>query len=98
MSLPLQDPLVLLISSDHPSVTCCASFEELERQQEILDVYRTRCLFVSGDPVTFDQILLKKEAERKAFTEMASIKQAETMEKIVGKFLWRTRCSVVTVF
>ncbi|XP_026330944.1 uncharacterized protein LOC113238320 [Hyposmocoma kahamanoa] len=79
------DPLVLLISSDHPSVTCCASFEELERQQQVLDVYRTRCLFVSGEPVTFDQIQLKKEAERKAFTEMASLKQAETMEKIVAE-------------
>lgn len=76
---------MLLISSDHPSVRCCASFEELERQQEILDVYRTRCLFVSGEPVTFDQILLKREAERKAFTEMASLKQAETLEKIVGE-------------
>ncbi|XP_047534081.1 gamma-tubulin complex component 6 [Vanessa atalanta] len=79
------DPLVLLISSDHPSVRCCASFEELERQQEILDVYRTRCLFVSGETVTFEQILLKREAERKAFTEMASLKQAETMEKIVAE-------------
>ncbi|CAH2041483.1 unnamed protein product, partial [Iphiclides podalirius] len=79
------DPLVLLISSDHPSVKCCASFEELERQQQVLDVYRTRCLFVSGEPVTFDQILLNKEAERKAFTEMASLKQAETMEKIVAE-------------
>ncbi|XP_068630031.1 gamma-tubulin complex component 6 [Battus philenor] len=79
------DPLVLLISSDHPSVKCCASFDELERQQQVLDVYRTRCLFVSGEPVTFDQILLKKEAERKAFTEMASLKQAETMEKIVAE-------------
>ncbi|KPJ06546.1 Gamma-tubulin complex component 6 [Papilio machaon] len=79
------DPLVVLISSDHPTVKCCASFEELERQQQVLDVYRTRCLFVSGEPVTFDQILLKKEAERKAFTEMASLKQAETMEKIVAE-------------
>ncbi|KAF9424262.1 hypothetical protein HW555_000655 [Spodoptera exigua] len=79
------DPLVLLISSDHPSVKCCASFEELERQQQVLDVYRTRCLFVSGELVTFDQILLKREAERKAFTEMASLKQAETMEKIVAE-------------
>ncbi|CAK1582839.1 unnamed protein product [Parnassius mnemosyne] len=79
------DPLVHLISSDHPSVKCCASFEELERQQQILDVYRTRCLFVSGELVTFDQILLKKEAERKAFTEMASLKQAETMEKIIAE-------------
>ncbi|XP_050343976.1 gamma-tubulin complex component 6 [Nymphalis io] len=79
------DPLVLLISSDHPSVRCCASFEQLERQQEILDVYRTRCLFVSGETVTFEQILLKREAERKAFTEMASLKQAETMEKIVAE-------------
>lgn len=50
-----------------------------------MDVYRTRCLFVSGEPVTFDQILLKREAERKAFTEMASLKQAETLEKIVGE-------------
>ncbi|KAM3962050.1 LOW QUALITY PROTEIN: gamma-tubulin complex component 6 [Aphomia sociella] len=79
------DPLVLLISSDHPSVKCCASFEDLQRQQEILDVYRTRCLFVSGEPVTFDQILLKREAEKKAFTEMASVKQAETLEKIVAE-------------
>ncbi|CAH2090315.1 unnamed protein product [Euphydryas editha] len=79
------DPLVLLISSDHPSVRCCASFEELERQQKILHVYRTRCLFVSGEPVTFEQILLKREAERKAFTEMASLKQAETLEKIVAE-------------
>ncbi|XP_075977023.1 gamma-tubulin complex component 6 [Anticarsia gemmatalis] len=79
------DPLVLLISSDHPSVKCCASFEELEHQQQVLDVYRTRCLFVSGELVTFDQILLKREAERKAFTEMASLKQAETMEKIVAE-------------
>ncbi|XP_022826638.1 gamma-tubulin complex component 6 [Spodoptera litura] len=79
------DPLVLLISSDHPSVKCCASFKELERQQQVLDVYRTRCLFVSGELVTFDQILLKREAERKAFTEMASLKQAETMEKIVAE-------------
>ncbi|CAH0625412.1 unnamed protein product [Chrysodeixis includens] len=79
------DPLVLLISSDHPSVKCCASFQELENQQEVLDVYRTRCLFVSGELVTFDQILLKREAERKAFTEMASLKQAETMEKIVAE-------------
>ncbi|XP_049874842.1 gamma-tubulin complex component 6 [Pectinophora gossypiella] len=79
------DPLVLLISSDHPTVKCCASFEELEQQQEVLDVYRTRCLFVSGEPVTFEQILLKREAERKAFTEMASLKQAETMEKIVAE-------------
>ncbi|KAJ2951813.1 hypothetical protein O0L34_g13976 [Tuta absoluta] len=79
------DPLVLLISADHPSVKCCSSFSELERQQQILDVYRTRCLFVSGEPVTFDQILLKQEAERKAFTEMASVKQAETMEKIVAE-------------
>ncbi|XP_045499705.1 uncharacterized protein LOC123697282 [Colias croceus] len=79
------DPLVLLISSDHPSVRCCANFDDLEREQQILDVYRTRCLFVSGEPVTFDQILLKREAERKAFTEMASVKQAETMEKIVAE-------------
>ncbi|KAF9794592.1 hypothetical protein SFRURICE_018655 [Spodoptera frugiperda] len=79
------DPLVLLISSDHPSVKCCASFKELERQQQVLDVYRTRCLFVSGELVTFDQILLKREAERKAFTEMASLKQAETMEKIIAE-------------
>ncbi|KAJ0176156.1 hypothetical protein K1T71_008330 [Dendrolimus kikuchii] len=79
------DPLVLLISSDHPSVKCCASFDELERQQQVLDVYRTRCLFVSGELVTFDQILLKREAERKAFTEMASLKQAETLEKIVAE-------------
>ncbi|XP_038212670.1 uncharacterized protein LOC119832917 [Zerene cesonia] len=79
------DPLVLLISSDHPSVRCCANFEDLEREQQILNVYRTRCLFVSGEPVTFDQILLKREAERKAFTEMASLKQAETMEKIVAE-------------
>ncbi|XP_030023549.2 uncharacterized protein LOC115442605 isoform X1 [Manduca sexta] len=79
------DPLVLLISSDHPSVTCCTSFEELERQQQVLDVYRTRCLFVTGELVTFDQILLKREAERKAFTEMASLKQAETLEKIVAE-------------
>lgn len=79
------DPLVLLISSDHPSVHCCASFQELENQQQVLDVYRTRCLFVSGELVTFDQILLKREAERKAFTEMASLKQAETMEKIVAE-------------
>uniref|UniRef100_A0A2A4J6H1 Gamma-tubulin complex component 6 n=2 Tax=Heliothis virescens TaxID=7102 RepID=A0A2A4J6H1_HELVI len=79
------DPLVLLISSDHPSVHCCASFQELESQQQVLDVYRTRCLFVSGELVTFDQILLKREAERKAFTEMASLKQAETMEKIVAE-------------
>ncbi|XP_045773592.1 gamma-tubulin complex component 6 [Maniola jurtina] len=79
------DPLVLLISSDHPSVKCCASFDELEHQQQLLDVYRTRCLFVSGEPVTFEQILLKREAERKAFTEMASLKQAETMEKIVAE-------------
>ncbi|KAJ8720198.1 hypothetical protein PYW07_012241 [Mythimna separata] len=78
------DPLVLLISSDHPSVKCCASFQELESQQQVLDVYRTRCLFVSGELVTFDQILLKREAERKAFTEMASLKQAETMEKIIA--------------
>lgn len=63
---------------------CCASFDELERQQQVLDVYRTRCLFVSGELVTFDQILLKREAERKAFTEMASLKQAETLEKIIG--------------
>lgn len=41
---------------------------------------------MSGEPVTFDQILLKREAEKKAFTEMASLKQAETMEKIVGEF------------
>lgn len=80
----MQDPLVLLISSDHPSVKCCVSFEDLEQQQQVLDVYRTRCLFVSGELVTFDQILLKREAERKAFTEMASLKQAETMEKIIG--------------
>ncbi|VVC94433.1 unnamed protein product [Leptidea sinapis] len=79
------DPLVLLISSDHPSVRCCASFSELEREQQTLEVYRTRCRFVSGEPVTFDQILLKREAERKAFTEMASLKQAETMEKIVAE-------------
>ncbi|XP_048483144.1 uncharacterized protein LOC105387979 [Plutella xylostella] len=79
------DPLVLLISSDHPTVKCCANFEDLERQQNVLDVYRTRCLFVSGEPVTFEQILLKREAERKAFTEMASIKQAETLEKIVAE-------------
>ncbi|CAB3244337.1 unnamed protein product [Arctia plantaginis] len=79
------DPLVLLISSDHPSVKCCVSFEDLERQQQVLDVYRTRCLFVSGELVTFDQILLKREAERKAFTEMASLKQAETMEKIIAE-------------
>ncbi|XP_026730159.1 gamma-tubulin complex component 6 [Trichoplusia ni] len=79
------DPLVLLISSDHPSVKCCASFQELENQQQVLDVYRTRCLFVSGELVTFDQILLKREAERKAFTEMASLKQAETMEKIIAE-------------
>ncbi|CAK1543067.1 unnamed protein product [Leptosia nina] len=79
------DPLVMLISSDHPSMRCCATFEELEREQQVLDVYRTRCLFVSGEPVTFDQILLKREAERKAFTEMASLKQAETMEKIVAE-------------
>ncbi|KOB72368.1 Gamma-tubulin complex component 6 [Operophtera brumata] len=78
------DPLVVLISSDHPSVRCCASFEELERQQRLLDVYRTRCLFVTGERVTFDQILLKREAERKAFTEMATIRQAETLEKIVA--------------
>lgn len=80
-----QDPLILLISSDHPTVRTCANFEELERQQQMLDVYRTRCLFVCGDPVTFEQIMLKRDAERKAFTEMASLKQAETMEKIVGK-------------
>ncbi|KAI8432164.1 hypothetical protein MSG28_004631 [Choristoneura fumiferana] len=79
------DPLILLISSDHPSIKCCSSFEGLERQQQLLDVYRTRCLFVSGEPVTFDQILLKREAEKKAFTEMASLKQAETMEKIVAE-------------
>ncbi|XP_023941347.1 gamma-tubulin complex component 6 [Bicyclus anynana] len=79
------DPLVLLISSDHPSVRCCASFDELEQQQQLLDVYRTRCLFVTGELVTFEQILLKREAERKAFTEMASLKQAETMEKIVAE-------------
>ncbi|XP_052750312.1 gamma-tubulin complex component 6 [Galleria mellonella] len=79
------DPLVLLISSDHPSVKCCASFEDLQEQQQILDVYRTRCLFVSGEPVTFDQIILKREAEKKAFTEMASVKQAETLEKIVAE-------------
>ncbi|XP_039756959.1 uncharacterized protein LOC120631441 [Pararge aegeria] len=79
------DPLVLLISSDHPSVRCCASFDDLEHQQQLLDVYRTRCLFVSGELVTFEQILLKREAERKAFTEMASLKQAETMEKIVAE-------------
>lgn len=42
---------------------------------------------MSGEPVTFDQIQWKKEAERKAFTEMASLKQAETMEKIVGEFI-----------
>ncbi|XP_045517894.1 gamma-tubulin complex component 6 [Pieris brassicae] len=78
------DPLIL-ISTDHPSVRCCSNFEELEREQQLLDVYRTRCLFVSGEPVTFDQILLKREAERKAFTEMASLKQAETMEKIVAE-------------
>ncbi|KAL4711143.1 hypothetical protein ACJJTC_009514, partial [Scirpophaga incertulas] len=79
------DPLVLLISSDHPSIKCCTSFEELARQQQILEVYRTRCLFVSGQRVTFDQILLKREAERKAFAEMASVKQAETLEKIVAE-------------
>ncbi|XP_059061769.1 gamma-tubulin complex component 6 [Achroia grisella] len=79
------DPLVLLISSDHPSVKCCASFDDLQEQQQILDVYRTRCLFVSGEPVTFDQILLKREAEKKAFTEMASVKQAETLEKIIAE-------------
>lgn len=45
---------------------------------------------MSGEPVTFDQILLKREAEKKAFTEMASLKQAETMEKIVGTFLRKT--------
>jgi hypothetical protein len=67
-------------------VKCCATFEELERQQRVLDVYRTRCLFVSGEPVTFDQILLKREAEKKAFTEMASLKQAETLEKIIGEY------------
>lgn len=78
---------MLLISSDHPTVKCCANFEDLERQQNVLDVYRTRCLFVSGEPVTFEQILLKREAERKAFTEMASIKQAETLEKIVGELI-----------
>lgn len=79
------DPLILLISSDHPTVRTCANFEELERQQQMLDVYRTRCLFVCGDPVTFEQIMLKRDAERKAFTEMASLKQAETMEKIVAE-------------
>lgn len=40
---------------------------------------------MTGELVTFDQILLKREAERKAFTEMATIKQAETFEKIVGE-------------
>lgn len=85
--LPPQDPLVVLISSDHPSVKCCASFEDLERQQQVLSVYRTRCLFVSGEPATFEQILLKREAERKAFAEMASVKQHETMEKIVGEWV-----------
>lgn len=39
---------------------------------------------MTGELVTFDQILLKREAERKAFTEMATVKQAETLEKIVG--------------
>ncbi|XP_063538725.1 uncharacterized protein LOC134747975 [Cydia strobilella] len=79
------DPLVLLISSDHPSIKCCATFDALSRQQQLLDVYRTRCLFVSGEPVTFQQILLKKEAEKKAFTEMSAMKQAETLEKIVAE-------------
>ncbi|OWR42859.1 hypothetical protein KGM_207871 [Danaus plexippus plexippus] len=77
------DPLVLLIA-DHPTIKCCTTFEQLEQQQQLLNVYRTRCLFVSS-PVTFEQILLKREAERKAFTEMASLKQAETMEKIVAE-------------
>ncbi|XP_013191581.1 gamma-tubulin complex component 6 [Amyelois transitella] len=79
------DPLLLLISSDHPSISCCASFEALSRQQRLLDVYRTRCLFVSGEPASFQQIVLKREAERKAFTEMAALKQAETMDKIVAE-------------
>ncbi|XP_047997599.1 gamma-tubulin complex component 6 [Leguminivora glycinivorella] len=79
------DPLVLLISSDHPSIKCCATFPALSRQQQLLDVYRTRCLFVSGEPVTFPQLLLKKEAERKAATEMSALKQAETLEKIVAE-------------
>ncbi|XP_053608311.1 gamma-tubulin complex component 6 [Plodia interpunctella] len=79
------DPLLLLISSDHPSISCCVSFEALSRQQQLLDVYRTRCLFVSGEPASFQQIMLKREAERKAFTEMATLKQAETMDKIVAE-------------
>ncbi|GBP34900.1 Gamma-tubulin complex component 6 [Eumeta japonica] len=79
------DPLVVLISTNHPTVKCCWNLEELENQQQILDVYRTRCLFVCGEPATFQQILLKRDAEKKAFTEMASQKQAETMEKIMAE-------------
>ncbi|RVE44563.1 hypothetical protein evm_010778 [Chilo suppressalis] len=79
------DPLVVLISSDHPSIECWPTFEECSRYQSVLDVYRTRCLFVGGERASFHQLLLNKEAERKAFAEMASVKQAETMEKIVAE-------------
>ncbi|XP_063828941.1 uncharacterized protein LOC135078272 [Ostrinia nubilalis] len=78
------DPLVLLVSSDHPRIECCRSFEELARQQELLRVYRTRCLFVR-EPASLRQLLLNREAERKAFAEMATLKQAETMEKIIAE-------------
>ncbi|KAL0828859.1 hypothetical protein ABMA28_003768 [Loxostege sticticalis] len=78
------DPLVLLVSSDHPRIECCRSFEELSRQQELLRVFRTRCLFVRS-PASFRQLLLNREAERKAFAEVATLKQAETMEKIVAE-------------
>ncbi|XP_041981150.1 gamma-tubulin complex component 6 isoform X2 [Aricia agestis] len=79
------DPLVALLSAVHPSVRACSGWAGLERARRLLRVYRTRCLFVAGERASLQRLLLQRDAERKAFAEMATLKQAETMEKIVAE-------------
>lgn len=73
-----------MLSTDYPQIKCCFTFDEIEDQQNLYDQYRTQCLYVCGEPVTFQNLLIQKEAEKRAFREMVITKQTETMEKLIG--------------